>query len=103
MRRESARADVELRERVARPERVSHRGRPWPGAATSIRMAKAIRSHGLAVWPSVLPPELCLELRREALDMLRELQQPSLRAAWHQLQRWLLDPIREPKASFGSV
>eukprot|EP00913_Durusdinium_trenchii_P024699 g23186.t1 len=43
-------------------------------------------------------PEVCRALRAEAITMLQEVSRPSLRAVWHNLQRWLLDPIREPKA-----
>ena len=30
-----------------------------------------------------------------------QVSRPGLGAFWHQLQRWLLDPVREPKAKFS--
>ncbi|CAJ1438777.1 unnamed protein product [Effrenium voratum] len=53
---------------------------------------------GLARRRAVLSQRLCAALRREAEELLAEVQRPSAFALWHQLQRWLLDPIRAPKA-----
>ncbi|CAK9096654.1 Uncharacterized protein (Fragment) [Durusdinium trenchii] len=58
----------------------------------------SMATRGLARWQNVLRPEVCRALRAEAITMLQEVSRPSLRAVWHNLQRWLLDPIREPKA-----
>eukprot|EP00435_Cladocopium_sp_Y103_P007394 s2067_g2.t1 len=61
-------------------------------------MASTLAARGLVRWRNVLRPELCAALRGEAMAMLEEVSRPSLGAFWHQLQRWLLDPVREPKA-----
>ncbi|CAL1173683.1 unnamed protein product [Cladocopium goreaui] len=61
-------------------------------------MASTLAKRGLVRWRNVLRPELCAALRAEAVAMLEEVSRPSLSAFWHQLQRWLLDPVREPKA-----
>lgn len=60
--------------------------------------ASTLAKRGLVRWRNVLRPELCAALRAEAVAMLEEVSRPSLSAFWHQLQRWLLDPVREPKA-----
>ena len=50
-------------------------------------------------WKHIQKPFGCLISHQghPAKSTCLKVSQPSLRAVWHNLQRWLLDPIREPK------